>query len=96
MAWMGEKGLDSRKKGMRCAVSTIPAPVSGTYLERDYRENDEYNGEGDGELKKGFFHAALGAIYRVRLAEDTSQTAATDLKQGHQYQGYGDDYLGDI
>jgi hypothetical protein len=70
--------------------------VSGTYTDGYYREDDEYKGEGDGKLKQGFFHATLGTIYCVRLAEDTSQTATTDLKQGNQYQSYGDNYLRDI
>jgi hypothetical protein len=61
-----------------------------------YREDDEDNHQGDGKLKERFFHAALGAVDRIGLAEDATQAAAPHLEQGHQRQCHGDDYLGNI
>jgi len=69
---------------------------SGADSKRHYGENDKDNCQGDGKLEKGFFHAPLGAVDRIRLAEDTPQATALYLKQGNEYQGYGDDDLRDI
>jgi hypothetical protein len=72
------------------------SPISAAYSEGNDRENDKDNYQGDGKLEQGFFYAPLGAVDRIRLAKDTPQAAAPHLKQGDQYQGYGDDDLRDI
>src|SRR3989304_6918209 len=52
---------------------------SGAHPEGDDGENDKDNYQGDGKLEKGLFHAPLGAVDRVRLAEDAPQTSPSYL-----------------
>jgi hypothetical protein len=61
--------------------------------ERDYSQDNEKNRQDDGKLKHRFFHTPSGPIHGIRLAEDTSQPPATNLKQNNQYQGYRQYYL---
>ena len=79
-----------------CEVFGVKISASAADSEGDDGENNENHDESDGKLKKGFFHAALGPVNRIGLAEYTAEAAALDLKQGYHYQRYGDDYLRNI
>ena len=47
--------------------------------QRYYREDYENKHKGDGELKECFFHASLGAVDCIGLAENAPQTATPHL-----------------
>lgn len=76
----------------RQVIQKTPLP----YLERNDSENDEDNRQSDGQLEERLLNAPLGAVDRVRLAEDTAQTTTPHLQQRDQYQSQRHYYLGYI
>jgi hypothetical protein len=71
-------------------------PASAADSEGYDRKYDKNYDKHDGKLEKGFFHAALGAVNRIGLAEYTAEAAALDLEQGQHNHRHGDDYLGNV
>jgi hypothetical protein len=58
-----------------------PSPVPGlTEYERHHRNDHEKDRQDNGKLEQGLFDASPGAVNRIGLAENASQSASLDLE----------------
>jgi hypothetical protein len=63
---------------------------------REYRDDDEDQHQGNGKAEHGLFDPPFGAIHTRLLTEDAPQTSPPHLKQEDDYQYNGQYNLGDI
>jgi hypothetical protein len=75
---------------------TLPYPYKlslallSPQFESDNGNNDKKDGQDDGDLEQGFFHASAGPVDCIRLSEDTSQSSTLDLEENRKNKTYRD------